>query len=413
MIKIFLFCCSTMLFSNILGQEILHYQIAPVYNFKNSILSVTFDDGALNNFTEAIPILDERSIPATFYINSMKFDTKYCSLIKLQVKNIHEIGGHTANHYDLTKISLEDVRYEIQTANTATDSVFTNQKCVTFAYPFGSYNNSIENIAADYYLCARSLKGGYNNLTSYDKYALNSMTFGILSIEQMNKNIERLKYNGEWMISTFHGLDNIGWSPIKKEDLTKHLDLINENKHLIWCATVSDAIKYLEERKTSFLKCYNCNINEFNIGLEDYKEDHLFDHQLSIKLKIPNDWQHVTITNGELIKVEDVNSARFVFFNATPNGDTIKIKPISFNQKDIIEISPNPFQSFIDIEYPCDNHQLLKAEIFNNKGSLLKVIDFPNNSNYNSINTEDLPTGLYYIRIFKSNGVMTKKLIKQ
>ena len=36
---------------------------------KNAV-AITFDDGFKNNYTQAAPILDEHSIPATFYVSS-------------------------------------------------------------------------------------------------------------------------------------------------------------------------------------------------------------------------------------------------------------------------------------------------------------------------------------------------------
>ena len=67
--KYFLTLASTMLafsFSN--NQKAGETEITTWQHDKSAAISLTFDDGSPNQFSQALPILNKLSIPATFYI---------------------------------------------------------------------------------------------------------------------------------------------------------------------------------------------------------------------------------------------------------------------------------------------------------------------------------------------------------
>jgi methionyl-tRNA formyltransferase len=117
------------------------------------VLAVSFDDGYLDNFENAAPILLKHQIPCTFFISTEKirdnkpFDHDLRSLgIGLnnmnwsQVQTMHrwgfQFGSHTRNHVNLAEISDELALQELQGSLNDIRSQLGQQE-VFIAFPYG------------------------------------------------------------------------------------------------------------------------------------------------------------------------------------------------------------------------------------------------------------------------------------
>src|ERR1035437_2421021 len=104
---------------NLTAQEIsidnsdFFYQIAPIFDFKQSIVSLTFDDGSVNQFKIALPLLKEKRIPATFYVITNLVDSIIKRIILDNLSKDYEIGSHTVTHANLIKIGSEEAKREL------------------------------------------------------------------------------------------------------------------------------------------------------------------------------------------------------------------------------------------------------------------------------------------------------------
>lgn len=103
---------------------------------------LTFDDGYLDFYTKAYPILKEHGWTATVYVVS-GFIGRAGYLTRGQIKELHdnglEIGVHSVNHFDLAKMTPERAAQEITQSKTAIEKI-TGEPTYTFAYPAGKYN---------------------------------------------------------------------------------------------------------------------------------------------------------------------------------------------------------------------------------------------------------------------------------
>lgn len=84
-----------------------------------NFIALTFDDGPHpKNTPRLLDILRQRNIRATFYVigNSVKL---YPEIARRIVAEGHEIGNHTYNHPNLTKLSNASVRKELDTTRDA------------------------------------------------------------------------------------------------------------------------------------------------------------------------------------------------------------------------------------------------------------------------------------------------------
>lgn len=129
--------------------ELLVQAIREGANLPQRPIILTFDDGHLNNYTIAYPIMKKYGFTGALYIvgeyigspNYMNADQ-----IKEMVHNGWEVGNHSMNHFDLT---LLDTQQQQQYEIVASREVLEDQLDVpiqTFAYPFGIYDQTVINL---------------------------------------------------------------------------------------------------------------------------------------------------------------------------------------------------------------------------------------------------------------------------
>jgi peptidoglycan/xylan/chitin deacetylase (PgdA/CDA1 family) len=126
--------------------------IAAKKGVKSRTVAITFDDGYLDNFSIAAPILKRRSIPATFFVTSgyigteRRFPWDAKSLVPHPMMAWHhvrqlaadgfEIGAHSINHVNLGTCSDGVLKAEIVDCKRQIEDHLG--KAITgFAYPFG------------------------------------------------------------------------------------------------------------------------------------------------------------------------------------------------------------------------------------------------------------------------------------
>jgi peptidoglycan/xylan/chitin deacetylase (PgdA/CDA1 family) len=87
-----------------------------------AILSMTYDDGRLDNYTTALLLHEKYKIPATFFIIGDRMGwTREAAIAAnymhtLEVQNTHrrgiEIGSHSYSHPTLTELDAAEIAYE-------------------------------------------------------------------------------------------------------------------------------------------------------------------------------------------------------------------------------------------------------------------------------------------------------------
>ena len=143
---------------------------------------VTFDDGYLDNYKNAFPVLKDLDLPATFFICTGIIGTEKglphdlqkigkvvpvmnWDQIKEMQKAGYEIGAHTVTHINCTAESLEQVKSELQSSKATIEEKLAVKE-VAFAYPYGGKHDISErviNLVQDLgYYCCLSAYGGFN-----------------------------------------------------------------------------------------------------------------------------------------------------------------------------------------------------------------------------------------------------------
>ncbi|NLI91616.1 MAG: polysaccharide deacetylase family protein [Peptococcaceae bacterium] len=103
---------------------------------------LTFDDGYLDNYSAAWPVLQQHHFRATFFIVTGSLGPGMMDWKELQDLKDHgnSIGSHTVNHYDLRQLSSGGQEDELSASKQVLDE-HLGINVQAFCFPSGRYNN--------------------------------------------------------------------------------------------------------------------------------------------------------------------------------------------------------------------------------------------------------------------------------
>lgn len=143
------------------------------------VVCIVFDDGWKSQLN-ALPILDRLGFNATFaVVTSYAGYPAYLSWndIATVAQSGNDIESHTDTHADLSTLDNATLYSELAKSQQALRSKGYAANILVYPYGDAADNQTVRDAVAQYYLVARGTDDGVCNLTSLDRYNINS--FGI------------------------------------------------------------------------------------------------------------------------------------------------------------------------------------------------------------------------------------------
>ncbi len=109
------------------------------------LIALTFDDGPSIHTDRLLDILEKNRAKATFFVLGSQISKYEDSLIRI-AQSGHEIGNHTWDHKQLTKLSNESVEDELMTTRTKIYNT-ANVDALIIRAPYGSVNDNVRAVA--------------------------------------------------------------------------------------------------------------------------------------------------------------------------------------------------------------------------------------------------------------------------
>jgi len=176
-----------------------------------SAVTIMFDDGYDDLYTEAKPVMDSYGYVGTVAVPTAEIGDEG-QMTADQLKALYaagwEIASHTQNHVDLTTLSISNARRELSRSYNDLKMLGFNVK--NFAFPYGTYNAKLLAEGSRYYRSMRPFELGDNPQGAMPfevkvKKVINSTTPA-----EVVSWIEQAKTTGRWIVLSLHNIAAIG-----------------------------------------------------------------------------------------------------------------------------------------------------------------------------------------------------------
>ena len=221
------------------------YEVAPWLNWKQGVVTYSFDDGCSGQLSAAIPALNKYGLHATF--NLVTNWVSNWGGWKQAAQNGHEIASHTVSHANLDSSGEQELS---QSKRIIEQNI--GQECVTIVYPNCVCGN--KGLISKYYISGRTCSGQFVGNNPFDMYEISSFIIGNTgqynSAQALNNLADQAAQQGKWAVFLIHGVDGDGgYSPISSSALDQHFNYVKQQDK-VWVATMKEVSKYILESKS-------------------------------------------------------------------------------------------------------------------------------------------------------------------
>lgn len=188
-----------------------------IFDYKGqALITLSYDDGLLNNFYYALPLHEKYNIPATFNIIGIKQTQPQERFQFMDERKIRycfdrgiEIASHSYYHEkELITETDEELHFEFSESIKVLEEVVGKGNVETLAVPFSKYDDRVRTIAMQYFKGVRVWENLQNDKPPQDRYWLHSVldTQITTKLDDIKAVIDDAVANNKWCIIMLHGV---------------------------------------------------------------------------------------------------------------------------------------------------------------------------------------------------------------
>lgn len=114
-------------------------------NTSEKVIALTIDDGSDGgNYTKILQVLDKHNVKATFFLTGQGAEN-HPQVVRNTVAKGHEIGNHSYNHPEFTKISIAQMKTQLSRTETIVKNITGKSTKPYFRAPYGTVNSNVLN----------------------------------------------------------------------------------------------------------------------------------------------------------------------------------------------------------------------------------------------------------------------------
>ena len=252
--------------------------------------------------------------------------------LKQYAQGAHEFACHTISHPHLSALDRENILYELEKSRQDIEDNLGFKHTLSVECPFGIHDDRVMEITYPLFpfLRNRAPEDYMDEILRSDRRRPGSADTeyihwqrGALSdtpYSQMRSWIDTSICYNVWLVLVFHGIEGIGWEALPAETISAYFNFIKSRDDEVWVATFQDAYKYVRERMNSSLR-EEKNDGFIRIELTNDLDKRIYDIPLSLRTKVPEDWQVIRVQQGdrqEELESFKVNKQHWVIYNVMP-----------------------------------------------------------------------------------------------
>jgi peptidoglycan/xylan/chitin deacetylase (PgdA/CDA1 family) len=189
------------------------YAVSPysLAGFSRGLVSLTFDDGWRNIYTNALPLLRKYGFASTQYVLAGKADDPEYMTTDMMAEfrgSGSEIASHTVTHPHLTQITSTCMRAEVADSQEYLRNAFGASAAADFAPPYGEFDESVLQAAREFYRSSRSTQVGFNARNSTDVYDIKVQNVeNTTTTADVRRWVETAYRERTWLVLVYHEVD--------------------------------------------------------------------------------------------------------------------------------------------------------------------------------------------------------------
>jgi len=296
---------------------------------KVAAFSIGGDDSLRSQTTFAIPLMTQRGIYGTWWVNTGRGhnelgfdfidDEAYWAAA---VKAGHDLANHTLHHTGARDVA--DAEWEIGENARRIWAIQPESKILLFERGGGTVWDTGEEQIKELLKKYRCVDGRGADGVDSPSWLINH------SAAELRAFVDAAIKDGNYHYIIFHGIGpKTEWGGQTDGDaFIALLDYLVAKRDLVWSDTFTKIYKYVEERDHSGISTNEVSKNRIRLAVTSDLDTSkgMFDYPITLQTEVPAEWKACTVTQGSR-SVGYAVSAGGVQYPAVPNAGEISIVP--------------------------------------------------------------------------------------